>query len=427
MSPAHAAPVRSTSSATAKRTSVAVNLTEPGELLPVAGVTLATGAAAIKSVGRDDVALVLLDEGSSVAGLFTQSAFRAAPVLIAAERIEAGGVRALLINSGNANAATGAEGLEDARVLCAGMAQALNLPDASVLPFSTGVIGERLPLDRIRAAIPALPEHLSESGWLAAAKAIMTTDTVPKARSVKISLAGQEVNITGMAKGSGMIRPDMATMLAYVCTDALVSPTCLRALLEEVAAGSFNRITVDGDTSTNDAFILAATGAAGNSPIDDPQSETARVLCAGLLDVARELAQAIVRDGEGATKFVTVTVAGGRDEAECLQVAYTIAESPLVKTALFASDPNWGRLAMAIGRAGVAGLDASAVQVWFDDVQVMRDGLQDPSYTEEDGARVLAQDEFTIRVRLGRGEADAEIWTSDLSYEYVRINAEYRT
>jgi glutamate N-acetyltransferase/amino-acid N-acetyltransferase len=275
--------------------------------------------------------------------------------------------------------------------------------------------------------IESLAHGLSESNWLRAASAIMTTDTVAKAKSHRIELAGQEITITGIAKGSGMIRPDMATMLAYVCTDALVSPDCLQKLLQTAADASFNRITVDGDTSTNDAFILAATGQAGDRLIDDPESPEAAVLLDGVLTVARDLAQAIVRDGEGATKFVTVAVEAGASEAECLQVAYTIAESPLVKTALFASDPNWGRLAMAIGRAGVPDLDPSGVQVWFDDIQIMRDGLMDPGYSEAAGAGVLAQAEFTIRVELGRGSAAGEIWTSDLSYEYVRINAEYRT
>lgn len=406
---------------------MAVNLQPPDDLLPVPGVKLATGAAAIKRAGRDDVALLVFDQDTSVAGVFTRSAFRAAPVLIAEERVRAGGVRALLINSGNANAATGRDGVEDARRLCAALAAALNLPDGTVAPFSTGVIGQRLPVDRILPAIEQLPGQLAADNWLAAAKAIMTTDTVAKARSVEVNIGGRKVTISGIAKGSGMIRPDMATMLAYVCTDAAVSAECLNTLTRSVAGASFNRISVDGDTSTNDAFIVAATGHAGNPRIDDPQSEAGRELCIALTEVARELAQAIVRDGEGATKFVTVMVTEGADEQDCLAVAYTIAGSPLVKTALFASDPNWGRLAMAIGRAPIDNLDASRVQVWFDDVQVMRDGLMDPQYTEAAGAGVLAQDEFTIRVALGRGAAEARVWTSDLSYEYVRINAEYRT
>ncbi len=420
-------PARNTSTVTARPADVAVNLAPPAELLAVPGVSLATGAAAIKTAGRDDVALLRFTEGTSVAGVFTQSAFRAAPVLIAEPRVRAGGIRALLINSGNANAATGDRGMEDALALCAATASALELPEAAVLPFSTGVIGERLPVAAMIPVIESAPERLSEGGWLDAAKAIMTTDTVAKAHSLQIDLNGRTVTITGMAKGSGMIRPDMATMLAYVCTDAAVTPDCLQELLVQATAGSFNRITVDGDTSTNDAFILAATGVAGNPTIETAESTEAIALLDGVLTVARTLAQAIVRDGEGATKFVTVAVEGGANEAECLQVAYTVAESPLVKTALFASDPNWGRLAMAIGRAGVVDLDPAGVQVFFDDVQVMRDGLVDPDYTEAAGARVLGGEEFTLRVKLGRGAATAEIWTSDLSYEYVRINAEYRT
>lgn len=406
---------------------MAVNLAPPAALLAVPGVRLASGGAAIKTADRDDLALLCFDAGTSVAGIFTQSAFRAAPVLIAESRIKAGAVRALLVNSGNANAATGDQGMEDALTLCRAAAGALDLPEETVLPFSTGVIGERLPVAKMTPVVESLADQVGEDGWLNAAQAIMTTDTVAKACSRQIDLNGHAVTITGMAKGSGMIRPDMATMLAYVCTDAAVSPACLQALLHKASAGSFNRITVDGDTSTNDAFILAATGVAANSVIDDVDSAEAAALLDGVLTVARTLAQAIVRDGEGATKFVTVAVEGGASEAECLQVAYTIAESPLVKTALFASDPNWGRLAMAIGRAGVENLDPAGVQIFFDDVQVMQDGLMAPEYSEEAGAGVLAAEEFTIRVVLGRGEADAQVWTSDLSYEYVRINAEYRT
>ena len=406
---------------------MAVNLEPPGELLAVPGVRIATGAAAIKSAGRDDLTVLCFDPGTTVAGVFTQSSFRAAPVLIAQERVHRGEVRALLINSGNANAATGEAGLADARGLCETAAEAFGLAAESVLPFSTGVIGERLPVEKMAPVIAAMPESLSETGWPAAARAIMTTDTVAKACSVTVDLSGHEVTITGIAKGSGMIRPDMATMLAYVCTDARVSRNCLNALVKAAADRSFNRITVDGDTSTNDAFILAATGRADNALIDAADSEAAGKLLGAIETVARSLAQAIVRDGEGATKFVTVAVEGGADEAECLEIAYTIAESPLVKTALFASDPNWGRLAMAIGRADVRDLNPEGVQVWFDDVQVMRDGLMDPGYSEAAGAAVLAQSEFVIRVALGRGSAGAEVWTSDLSYEYVRINAEYRT
>jgi glutamate N-acetyltransferase/amino-acid N-acetyltransferase len=406
---------------------VAVNITDPEPLSSVPGVTLASGAAAIKSPDRDDLALILLAAGSSVAGVFTHSSFRAAPVMVAREHLALGGARALLINSGNANAATGPEGVEDARRLCREAADALHIDPRSVLPFSTGVIGQRLPVERMLGPVRDLAGGLTEDGWLKAAKAIMTTDTVAKAISVTERVGGTQVTITGIAKGAGMIRPDMATMLAFVCTDAAVSDDCLAALVKEVADGSFNRITVDGDTSTNDSFVVAATNQANHRPLTDPDSPEARSLAEGLLIVSRCLAQACVRDAEGATKFVTIEVSGGRNEAECLRVAWTVAESPLVKTALFAEDPNWGRLAMAIGRAGVEDLDVAGVAVWFDAVQVMANGVMAPNYTEEAGARVMAQDELCIRIDLGRGDAHTEVWTSDLSYEYVRINAEYRT
>ena len=423
---------------------MAVNLPEPGAIAGVPGVSLASAAAFIKEAAfvkgaaaiegaavlhsdRDDLTLLSFAPTTSVAAVFTRSSFRAAPVILAEQRIRAGKVTALLINSGNANAATGEDGLIDAETLCRAAANALDLPTDAVAPFSTGVIGERLPVDRMLPVICELPAGLKMDGWLSAGRAIMTTDTVAKVRSAEIHLAGAPITITGMAKGSGMIRPDMATMLAFICCDAVVEAECLQTLLSRVVAGSFNRISVDGDTSTNDSLVLAATGVAGMEPISNPDSAAAAELRDGIEIVAIELAQAIVRDGEGATKFVTVRVVGGSNEAECLQVAYTVAESPLVKTALFASDPNWGRLAMAIGRAGVVDLDVSGVDVWFDEVQVMAGGLMAPGYRETDGADVMALAEFTIRINLGRGAAAAEIWTSDLSYDYVRINAEYRT
>ena len=406
---------------------MAVNLPEPDGILAVPGVRLASGAAEIRQAGRDDLLLMVLPPDSAVAGVFTRSAFRAAPVLLAEEAIARGAVRALLINSGNANAATGEEGMADARTLCAEAAAALEIAPGAVAPFSTGVIGERLPVARIVQTLRRLPESLAEDNWLAAARAIMTTDTVPKVRSVRGEVAGRSVTVTGMAKGAGMIRPDMATMLAFVCTDAPVSRPCLGRMLETLADATFNRITVDGDTSTNDAFVLAASGAAGGGIIDDAGSRAAGELLEILEPLCRELAQAIVRDGEGATRFVTVAVTGGADEEECLQVAYTVAESPLVKTALFAGDPNWGRLAMAVGRAGVRDLDPRAVQIWFGAQKVMSHGRRDPGYTEEAGAAALAGPEIVIRIDLGRGSAGAEVWTSDLSYDYIRINAEYRT
>ena len=406
---------------------MAVNLEAPAAVGSVGGVRLATGRASIKQADRDDLAVLVFDAGTIVAGVFTQSHFRAAPVTVAINHLEVASARAFLINSGNANAATGDAGIDDALQLCAAAADRFDLRVEEVLPFSTGVIGERLPVAQIREALSPLPEALDPDTWPEAARAIMTTDTLEKLASTTVEIGGRTVTITGMAKGAGMIRPDMATMLAFVCTDAAVSPEVLSALLNEVTEQSFNRITVDGDTSTNDAFMIAATGAAGNEPVSEIGSDAAHTLCGGLLDVAATLAQAIVRDGEGATKFVTIAVDGGLTESECLTVAYTVAESPLVKTALFASDPNWGRLAMAIGRADIDRLDVSAVNVWFDDVPVMSGGLMAPGYTEEAGARVLAGDEFTIRIELGRGAASTEVWTSDLSYDYVRINAEYRT
>jgi len=406
---------------------MSVNLPVLPELQSVGGVRLGTAGAAIKSEHRDDVALLVLDPGATVAGVFTRSSFRAPPVDIAQARIALGDVRALLINSGNANAATGAAGLEDAKTLCARAAAALNLQPEQVIPFSTGVIGERLPVERIGQAIERCVDTLGAGNWEAAARAIMTTDTQPKAESRVIDLSGARVSVTGIAKGSGMIRPDMATMLAFICCDASVSQTCLNRLVREVADLSFNRITIDGDTSTNDAFVLAATAKSSAELIDDYRSSAYRQLRDALADIAVGMAQRIVRDGEGATKFVTVRVSGGLNEAECLQVAYTIAESPLVKTALFASDPNWGRFCMAIGRAGVVGLEQSSVGVYVNGLCIVANGQKHPAYREEDGAAVMSAEELEIHVSLGRGEAVSEIWTSDLSYEYVRINAEYRT
>ncbi|MEZ5558812.1 MAG: bifunctional glutamate N-acetyltransferase/amino-acid acetyltransferase ArgJ [Pseudomonadales bacterium] len=408
---------------------MAVNLPELGSLLPVRGVRLGVGQAAIKRPGRDDLVVLLLDAGSTAGAVFTRSAFRAAPVQIAEAVTGRGGVRALVINSGNANAATGDPGLEDAQRICAAVGSAAKIDAAAVMPFSTGVIGQRLPVERMAAAVPAAVAAAESSGvaWERAARAIMTTDTAPKALSRQVELDGTTVTITGMAKGAGMIKPDMATMLAYVCTDACVDAACLRALTREVADASFNRITIDGDTSTNDSFVVIATGRAGHAPIRSADDAAYPVLARALTEVAQELAQRIVRDGEGATKFVTVRVSGGASESECLSVAYTVAESPLVKTAVFAGDPNWGRFCMAIGRAGLDALDTAGVSLRLDEVQVARGGMIAPEYREEDGAAVMARDEFEVHIELGRGDAEAVVWTSDLSYEYVRINAEYRT
>jgi glutamate N-acetyltransferase / amino-acid N-acetyltransferase len=405
---------------------VAVNLPTPGELLPIAGIEIGTACAGIKQTQRDDLVLMRLIEGTAVAGVFTRNAFSAAPVQLCRDRLAAGPPRALLINSGNANAATGAAGIVDATQCCGWAAEALSVPAGSVLPFSTGVIGQRLPLPKIRDGIASAAGRLSND-WLAAAKAIMTTDTVAKAVSKSITLGGRTVQITGIAKGAGMIKPDMATMLAYIGTDAAIAPDCLDRLVRETAAASFNRVTVDGDTSTNDSFVVMATASAGNELIETTGQPNYAVLRDALGDVARDLAQRIIRDGEGATKFITVTVAGGRDAAECLRVAYTIAESPLIKTAMFASDPNWGRFCMAIGRSGIADLDPARVALFLNDVCIARGGMIAQDYTEQAGAAVMARSEFTVRVELGRGAAAETVWTCDLSYEYVRINAEYRT
>ncbi|MBX3705149.1 MAG: bifunctional glutamate N-acetyltransferase/amino-acid acetyltransferase ArgJ [Pseudomonadales bacterium] len=406
---------------------MAVNLPPLGELLPVPGVEVGTACAGIKQKVRDDLTVLLLAEGSTVAGVFTRNAFRAAPVQLAEAAIARGGVRALVINSGNANAATGEPGLADARAITAALEAKAGLPTGSTMPFSTGVIGVRLPVERIVTALDTALSRARPGAWPEAAHAIMTTDTGPKALSRRANVAGVEVTLTGIAKGAGMIKPDMATMLGYIATDAAVSAECLAALTRQVADASFNRITIDGDTSTNDSFVVCASGAAANRPLTSPASPGYAEFAAALEAVAVELAQRIIRDAEGATKFVTVRVQGGATPAECLQVAYTIAESPLIKTAVFAGDPNWGRFCMAIGRAGLPALDTTRVNLYLDDVCVARGGLMSEEYREAMGAAVMARDEFEVRVELGRGTAEQVVWTSDLSYDYVKINAEYRT
>ena len=402
---------------------MAVNLPPPHDVLDVPGIELGTASTGLKST--DDVVVARLHQNARVAGVYTQSAFAAAPVLLARDREDQ--CQAWVINSGNANAATGEPGKQDAEAICAKVAECLHIDAENVLPFSTGVIGERLDVPALNRAAAAAVERLSPAGWLSAASAIMTTDTLPKLISRRVALATGEVLVTGMAKGSGMIKPDMATMLAFVACDATISAPLLSALTTDLAGRSFNRISVDGDTSTNDCFMLAATGAGETSEIKSDEDKDYAALLAGLSDVVGELAQAIVRDGEGATKFVTVHVCGGASGSECLEVAYTVAESPLVKTALFAGDANWGRFCMAIGRAHVEDLDPSGVALWLDDVQVAEAGLMSETYTEAAGSNVLAQDEFKVTIDLGRGAAEETIWTTDLSYEYVRINAEYRS
>ena len=393
----------------------------------VAGVRLAAGPAGIRYAGRDDLVLVELAPGSTCAATFTRNAFCAAPVTLARAHLGQAEPGYWLINSGNANAGTGTLGLADALASCQAVADLAGVRPEAVLPFSTGVIGEPLPVARITAALPGLMADLNEDGWDRAARAIMTTDTVPKLVSRRFEVDGRTAILTGMAKGAGMICPDMATMLAFLATDAAVDAAFLQVALANAVGVSFNAITIDGDTSTNDACVIAASAALGNTPIRDAEDPAALAFASALEAVCSELALAIVRDGEGATKLVTVQVEGGRDAAEARRVAYTIAHSPLVKTALFASDPNWGRILAAVGRAGVEGLAIERVRIWLGPVQIVAGGGRCADYTEAAGAAVMAEPEILIRVDLGRGEASARVLTCDFSYDYVRINAEYRT
>ncbi|MEN8169482.1 MAG: bifunctional glutamate N-acetyltransferase/amino-acid acetyltransferase ArgJ [Pseudomonadota bacterium] len=394
-------------------------------LHPVGGVKVATLSAGIKTPGRRDLVLFSLQQGSSVAAVFTRNAFCAAPVVVAKEHLAQTVPRYLLINTGNANAGTGEPGLRDARQSCSQLAEVMQCHAEEVLPFSTGVIGEPLPMSKILDALPDFSSALQSNGWGDAAHGIMTTDTVAKGVSQQLELDGEAITITGISKGSGMIRPDMATMLAYVATDAKIAQPLLQQCLNEAVKYSFNRITVDGDTSTNDACVLMASGESGVA-IEAGSEHFARFSTV-LAEVCQQLAQLIVRDGEGATKFISIEVNGGRDEAECEQVAYTIAHSPLVKTALFASDPNWGRILAAVGRAGISDLDLEALSIYLGDVCIVRGGGRAADYREEIGQAVMDRDEITIRVELARGETQAVLWSCDFSYDYVRINAEYRT
>jgi glutamate N-acetyltransferase/amino-acid N-acetyltransferase len=400
-------------------------------LLPVAGVTLGVTEAGVRKAGRKDLLVIKLERGARVAGVFTQNRFCAAPVTVARQHLSMvdpdASVRALLVNTGCANAGTGRDGIAAARQTCGELARLLRCSASQVLPFSTGVIMEPLPVDRIAAGLPACLAGLRGDNWLAAAQAIMTTDTLPKAASRRVKVDGTEVTITGIAKGAGMIHPGMATLLGFVATDAPVTLPLARSMVARAADRSFNCITVDGDTSTNDSFVLIATGQAGMKEIDDAKSAGYAALLEGVTQVAAELAQAIIRDGEGATKFITVRVEGGQKEAECRKVAYAIAHSPLVKTAFFASDPNLGRILAAVGYAGVPDLAVDRVDLYLDDVLVAKGGGRSPGYREEDGARVMRQPEITVRVVLNRGSAAATVWTCDLSHDYVTINAEYRT
>ncbi len=407
-----------------------VNLSapDPSGLHPVAGVRIGVAEAGIRKAGRKDLTVFLLDEGASVGGVFTSNRFCAAPVQVCREHLQKGAsIRAIVVNTGNANAGTGEDGLSRTRQTCAALAEQLKIAPEQVLPFSTGVIMEPLPVDRIAAGLPAALANAQATHWGRAAEGIMTTDTVPKAFSAKAQVGGVEVTITGVSKGAGMIRPNMATMLGFLATDACVDQALMSQLALELAEGSFNRVTVDGDTSTNDSFIVIATNQAGNAPVTELNSADGKALKDAMLNVARQLAQAIVRDGEGATKFITIQVEGGRTEAECRQVAYAIAHSPLVKTAFFASDPNLGRILAAVGYAGIADLDQTLIDLYLDEVHVATQGGRHPAYQEEDGQKVMKKAEITVRVLLGRGAASDTVWTCDLSHEYVSINADYRS
>lgn len=405
---------------------MAVNLAPLPLLLPVSGIRVGTVAAGIRKVGRPDLTVFELPVGAVTAAVFTQNRFCAAPVTLARRHLEAATPRYLLINTGNANAGTGAPGLAAAEHCCQALAALAGVVPETVLPFSTGVIGETLPVDRLEAALPAALEALKADGWGAAATGIMTTDTAPKGLSLALD-ADHPYTLTGIAKGAGMIRPDMATMLSFIATDAPVAPALLQTLLREAVDGSFNRITVDGDTSTNDAVTLVATGQAPMAPLEDREDPRVGAFAARLSLLCRHLAQSIVRDGEGATKFVTVAVAEARSEGEALQAAYTISHSPLVKAALFAGDPNWGRILAALGRAGIDDLAVEGVRLEINGLLIAEGGALAPSYREAEAAAVMKAPELTLSLALGRGDASGEVWTTDLSYDYVKINAEYRS
>ena len=407
-----------------------VNLVAPvaANLHPIAGVRIGVAEAGVRKANRKDLTVFLLDEGASVAGVFTQNRFCAAPVQISRDHLSSGQpIRAMVINTGNANAGTGADGLARARSTCIALARQLSVAPEQILPFSTGVIMEPLPNDRIEAGLPAAIADAQPGHWARAAEGIMTTDTLPKAFSAQAQIGGATVSITGISKGAGMIRPNMATMLGFLATDACVAPAVMQQLARELADGSFNRVTIDGDTSTNDSFVVVATNKAAHAPITSLDSAEGQALKAAMLAVSQKLAQAIVRDGEGATKFITVRVEGGKTGDECRKVAYAIAHSPLVKTAFFASDPNLGRILAAVGYAGIDDLDQTGIDLYLDDVHVAVQGGRNPAYREEDGQRVMKQAEITVRVLLGRGDAVDTVWTCDFSHEYVTINADYRS
>lgn len=397
------------------------------DMPPIAGVKLATACAGIKRVNRKDVVLMELAEGSSVAGVFTRNAFCAAPVTLCKEHLAAAPIRYLVTNAGNANACTGEQGMLDARATCAAIAEQTRVRPEQVLPFSTGVIGEPLPVDKIKSVIPQSLEALSEANWEDAARGIMTTDTRPKGFTGQVQYQGQTITLNGIAKGAGMIKPNMGTMLAYLATDAKIAQPVLEQISREAADLSFNRITIDGDTSTNDSCILMATGKVDLPEVTEASGELYELLRELIVRAYTHLAQSIVRDGEGATKFVTLAVTGGANADECLKVAYAVAHSPLIKTALFASDPNWGRIVAAIGYAGLDQLDVTKVRVYLNDTLIVENGGRAASYTEAQGQAVMKGEEITIAIDLGRGDWAETLWTTDLSYEYVRINADYRS
>jgi len=407
-----------------------VNLIAPvaSDLFPVPGIEIGTASAGVRKANRKDLTVFKLASGSSVGAVFTQNRFCAAPVQVCQSHLKVTqGIRALVINTGVANAGTGESGLLHANQVCQALADLLQVQADQVLPFSTGVIMEPLPVERIVDGLPLALADLAQDHWSQAASAIMTTDTLPKAVSRQIQIDGVTVTISGISKGAGMIRPNMATMLGFIATDACISPALMDNLALDLAQASFNRISIDGDTSTNDSFVVMASCKASHKPIDSWSSSHGHALKEALTDVARWLAQAIVRDGEGATKFITVTVEGGKNSAECLQAAYAIAHSPLVKTAFFASDPNLGRILAAVGYAGIADLAQDKIELFLDDVHVVTHGGRNATYKEEDGKRVMKQSEITVRVVLGRGDASETVWTCDLSHDYVTINADYRS
>lgn len=407
-----------------------VNLSapDPAALFAVPGVRIGVAEAGVRKANRKDLTVVLIDEGSAVGGVFTQNRFCAAPVQVCRDHLAANyGIRAMVINTGNANAGTGEDGLMRTRSTCIALARQLEIAPEQILPFSTGVIMEPLPVDRIEAGLPAALADAAENHWARAAEGIMTTDTIPKAFSQRVQVGGATVTITGISKGAGMIRPNMATMLGFMATDAKIDPSLIQPLARRLADASFNRVTIDGDTSTNDSFVVIATQKAAHAAITSLDSAEGKALVEAMQNVARLLAQAIVRDGEGATKFITIQVEGGRNAAECKQVAYAVAHSPLVKTAFYASDPNLGRILAAVGYAGIEDLDQTGIDLFLDDVHVAVKGGRNPAYREEDGQRVMKQSEITVRIGLGRGNASETVWTCDFSHEYVTINADYRS